>query len=142
MELHADWHNCLCHDDVHLKNWYVAGNGEMGLSDWQDVSRGHWARDVAYAVSTALTVEDRRAWEQDLIKYYLEELRASGGPQVGFDEAWKVYRRQLITALDALVNEDTAEDQERLALVEMLWAEYEALLGSATRTEEEMPEHD
>lgn len=66
------------------------------------------------------------------------------------DAGWPAWRdpvvlarkRQLITALDALMNEDTAEDQERLALVEMLWAEYEALLGSATRTEEEMPEHD
>lgn len=66
------------------------------------------------------------------------------------DAGWPAWRdpvvlarkRQLITALDALVNEDTAEDQERLALVEMLWAEYEALLGSATRTEGEMPDHD
>ena len=29
-----------------------------------------------------------------------------------------------------------------LARIETLWIEYEALLGSATRTEEEMPDHD
>ena len=51
-------------------------------------------------------------------------------------------KRQLITALDALVNEDTAEDQERLAYIETLWAEYEALLGSTMRIDEEMPDHD
>lgn len=50
-------------------------------------------------------------------------------------------KRQLITALDALVNEDMAEDQERLACIETLWAEYEALLGTM-RIEEEMPDHD
>jgi hypothetical protein len=99
MELHANWPNCLSHGDVHLKNWYVAGTGEMGLSDWQCATRGHWARDLAYTMSTALTVEDRRAWERDLINYYLEELRAAGGPAVTFNDAWNAYRQQLITSL-------------------------------------------
>lgn len=99
MELHRKQPEFLSHGDVHLKNWYVAGSGEMGLSDWQCATRGHWARDVAYAMSTALTVENRRAWERDLIKYYLEELRAAGGPVVSFDDGWNAYRQQLITAL-------------------------------------------
>jgi len=99
MALHSGWPNCLSHGDVHLKNWYVAGNGEMGLSDWQCATRGHWARDLAYTLSTALTVEDRRNWERELIAYYLEELQAAGGPAVAFDEAWNAYRQQLITSL-------------------------------------------
>ncbi|UCV23604.1 ecdysteroid 22-kinase family protein [Ferribacterium limneticum] len=99
MELHSSWPNCLSHGDVHLKNWYVAGSGEMGLSDWQCATRGHWARDVAYTMSTALTVEDRRRWEKELIKYYLEEMHVAGGPKVSFNEGWNAYRQQLITAL-------------------------------------------
>lgn len=99
MELHRTSPYFFAHGDVHLKNWYVAGSGEMGLGDWQCASRGHWARDFAYALSTALTVEDRRTWERDLLKLYLEELRAAGGPAVSFDEGWNAYRQQLITAL-------------------------------------------
>ncbi|MBN3788515.1 phosphotransferase [Burkholderia sp. Ac-20353] len=99
MELHANGSPCLSHGDVHLKNWYVAGNGEMGLSDWQCATRGHWSRDLAYTISCALTVEHRRTWERDLIQYYIEEFRAAGGPAVSFDEAWNAYRQQLVTAL-------------------------------------------
>jgi Phosphotransferase enzyme family len=99
----VDLHNrlplTLMHGDVHLKNWYIAGNGEMGLSDWQCVSRGHWSRDVCYAMSSALTVENRRAWENDLLRFYLDRLHAAGGPNVSFDDAWLNYRQQLMTAL-------------------------------------------
>lgn len=87
------------HGDVHLKNWYVAGNGEMGLADWQCCNIGHWSRDVAYTVSTALTTEDRRAWEQDLVRLYIEELAAAGGPRETFDNAFRHYRQQLMTSL-------------------------------------------
>ncbi len=61
--------------------------------------------------------------------------------------AWRdplvlVRKRRLIETLDALVNDEAAEDQERQARIETLWAEYEALLGSTARTGEEMPDHD
>lgn len=89
----------LTHEDVHLKNWYVAGSGEMGLSDWQCTTVGHWGRDFAYAIGTALTTEDRRAWERDLLTLYLDELGRNGGPTTSFDEAWDIYREQLLPAL-------------------------------------------
>jgi Phosphotransferase enzyme family len=99
VELHNHLPLTLTHGDVHLKNWYIAGNGEMGLSDWQCVNRGHWARDVCYTISSALTVENRRAWETDLLRLYLGEMAAQGGPKVSFEEAWLNYRQQLMTAL-------------------------------------------
>lgn len=99
MEIHQKGPYYYAHGDVHLKNWYVAGSGEMGLSDWQCCGRGHWARDFAYTIATALKVEDRRAWERDLLKLYLETQRAAGGPAISFDDAWNAYRQQLITAL-------------------------------------------
>lgn len=99
IEFHDKVPQTFAHHDVHLKNWYVAGNGEMGLSDWQCAVRGHWSRDFAYTISTALTIEDRRAWEKDLLRYYLDHLHAEGGPKLDFDEAWLHYTQQLITAL-------------------------------------------
>lgn len=89
----------VTHEDVHLKNWYVAGNDEMGLSDWQCTTIGHWGRDLSYAIGTALTIEDRRAWERDLIAIYLDELASHGGPATSFDEAWTIYREQMLPAL-------------------------------------------
>lgn len=99
VERHGELPRTITHGDVHLKNWYVAWDGEMGLSDWQCANAGHWSRDLAYTLATALSVEDREAWDRELIAYYLDELARHGGPKVAFDEAWQHYREQLWTAL-------------------------------------------
>ncbi|MCY1304535.1 hypothetical protein D9M70_542930 [compost metagenome] len=96
---HEGIEHTLIHGDVHLKNWYVAGNGEMGLSDWQCSGRGHWGRDLSYTISTALLPEDRRRWERELVLLYLAQLEAAGGPRVPFAEGWNIYRQQLTSAL-------------------------------------------
>jgi thiamine kinase-like enzyme len=88
----------LNHGDVHLKNWYITPNG-MGLGDWQVACRGHWSRDVAYTISTALPVEDRRNAEKTLLQHYLERLHTAGGTAIAFDDAWRNYRQQLFSAL-------------------------------------------
>lgn len=89
----------LTHGDVHLKNWYITRDGQMGLSDWQCTSHGHWGRDLSYTIATSLTIEDRRKWERDLIAYYLETLTELGGQTVSFDDAWHIYREQMLPAL-------------------------------------------
>lgn len=96
---HARLPVTLLHSDVHLKNWYVAADGEMGLMDWQVLTQGNGIRDLAYAIATALTVEDRRAWEMDLIRYYLEHLKQEAGAAPSFDDALTLYRQQLFCAL-------------------------------------------
>ncbi|MET0545860.1 MAG: phosphotransferase [Caulobacterales bacterium] len=88
----------LQHCDVHLKNWYII-DGRMGLADWQIMSVGHWSRDFIYAVSTALTIENRRAWERDLLKLYLERMRKNGVDAGSFDDALLNCRQQLFSAL-------------------------------------------
>lgn len=89
----------LVHSDVHLKNWYVAGNGKMGLSDWQICVKGCGVRDLAYAISTALTVDNRRQWEMDLIRHYLACLEAEGAKPFSFEQTLLIYRQQLLCAL-------------------------------------------
>jgi hypothetical protein len=96
---HDELPSTLLHSDVHLKNWYVRGRAQMGLGDWHCCCTGNWSRDFAYAVAVALTPEDRRAWEQELLRHYLAEVRAHGGDEIGFDQAWSLYRQQLFTAL-------------------------------------------
>ena len=97
--LHSRLPRMLVHSDVHLKNWYVAAPDRMGLTDWQCSCKGHWSRDLSYCISTALTVEQRRAWEKELLTYYLELMRAKGVPAIAFDDAWLAYRAQMFSAL-------------------------------------------
>lgn len=87
------------HGDPHLRNWYVTDAGRMGLTDWGGACVGHWSRDLAYALSVALKTEDRRAWERDLIDYYLDELESFGVPRIPFELAWDYYRQQLFSSL-------------------------------------------
>lgn len=98
-ELHASMPRTFSHNDTHLRNWYIAPGGRMALTDWQTFAGGHWGRDVAYTISTCLSAENRRAWERELLQFYLEELQAAGGPKMAFDYAWKYYRQHLFDAL-------------------------------------------
>lgn len=85
----------LLHGDVHLGNWYRNADGRVGLADWQNTSIGSWVFDFAYAVSTTLAVEDRRAWERELLERYV----AAVGHGLTVDAAWPMYRRALTIPL-------------------------------------------
>lgn len=99
VELHRDLPRTLIHSDVHLKNWYIDSDGDMGLNDWQCACKGHWSRDLAYVLATALSPANRREWERDLVAYYLDQLHDAGAPRVSFETAWRLYRQNLFSAL-------------------------------------------
>ena len=85
----------LLHQDVHQGNWLRDPDGRMGLYDWQCVARGEWALDFAYAMSCNLPVEDRRAWERELLERYLWRLGEEGAQNPpSFEPAWLRYRQQ------------------------------------------------
>jgi hypothetical protein len=65
------------------------------VCDWQVGLRGSWAYDYSYLLATALEIEDRRAWEHDLLDFYLEQLAAAGGEPVPRARAWQAYRQAL-----------------------------------------------
>lgn len=88
------------HGDVHPGNWYVTGAGRLGLYDWQLSVRGGPARDLAYALSTHLSIEQRRAWEHDLLDRYLGRLDEAGvKAELTFDELFLGYRQQVCYAM-------------------------------------------
>jgi Phosphotransferase enzyme family len=99
LAMHKSAPNTLLHSDVHSRNWYLTRDSGMGLYDWQLITRGIWALDVAYALSSALTVDDRRAWERELIELYIDRLHAAGGPALSFEHAWLAYRQQVFHGL-------------------------------------------
>jgi aminoglycoside phosphotransferase (APT) family kinase protein len=98
-ELHNALPHTIVHSDPHLGNWYTTVAGTMGLLDWQCLARGHWSRDLAYALSATLTIEDRRVWERDLVALYVDLFAVHSGVTIGFDEAWLRYRQQQFGAL-------------------------------------------
>ena len=89
----------VIHQDTHAGNWFRYGTNKMALHDWQGVARGSWATDLSYALSANLRPDDRRAWEADLIKKYLDDLAAVGGVRLGFGEAFLAYRREMLHGL-------------------------------------------
>lgn len=99
VERHLHLPHTLLHGDTHLRNWYIVPSGEMGLGDWQVTTQGHWSRDLIYAITTSLTVENRRQWGQELIRYHHDQLQQQSGRVLPFDGIFDETRRQLFTAL-------------------------------------------
>ncbi|UAK39415.1 aminoglycoside phosphotransferase family protein [Gordonia bronchialis] len=89
----------LLHHDVHSKNWYVDGDGRMGLYDWQTIVKGTWAIDFAYALNCGLEIADRRAWFDELLGRYLDALAAGGVTPPTRSDAERAYREQSIHGL-------------------------------------------
>lgn len=89
----------LIHSDVHIGNWYRTAAGKMGLCDWQCLARGHWSRDFAYAVTAALTPDDRRIWERELLRRYLDRFAELTGKTQDLDQSFLWYRQQMVHAL-------------------------------------------
>jgi aminoglycoside phosphotransferase (APT) family kinase protein len=99
LALHDSEPQGLIHSDVHIGNWYRTGAGQMGLCDWQCLSRGHWSRDFAYAVTASLTPDNRRSWERELLARYIERFAEKTGVTPDFDLSFLRYRQQIVHAL-------------------------------------------
>jgi thiamine kinase-like enzyme len=90
------------HGDVHPGNWYLTRDGALGLYDWQMCVIGGPARDLAYALTSHLTIEDRRAWERELLECYRHELAArSVDSTPGSADLFHDYRRQVVYGMFA-----------------------------------------
>jgi hypothetical protein len=99
-ELRSQAPRTLLHADIHLGNWYITDSRAMGLCDWQCTVKGQWAVDFAYAVTSSLEPDERRAWERDLLKLYLDSLELPAGQvKPTMEEAWLAYRQQTLHGL-------------------------------------------
>lgn len=90
----APW--SVIHGDPHIGNVYLDRDGRPCFLDWQLVQRGPWYLDLGYHLASALTVEDRRRSEEDLVQHYLGRLTAAGVDAPSGDDLWRGYRRGLI----------------------------------------------
>lgn len=89
----------LLHGDPHIGNTYVLPDGEVGFLDWQMVRRGNWSLDVGYFLQGALTIDDRRSAERDLIDEYRATLDLPAAELPSSDELWLRYRASVAHGL-------------------------------------------
>jgi hypothetical protein len=92
----------LVHGDYRLDNMLFGAEGarrRFVVVDWQTVSWGPAMTDVSYFLGASLSLEDRRACEQTLVREYLEQLRAHGVRDLTWEQCWHGYRRQSFLGL-------------------------------------------
>jgi hypothetical protein len=64
--------------------------------DWQTLSLGLPARDLAYFLATGLPVAERRAHERDLVAAYHAALEGHGVASYDLDACWEDYRFSMV----------------------------------------------
>ncbi len=92
--IEAQGPRCVIHGDTHLGNLFEWPDGSPGFLDPQP-SLANPLMEVAYHMTAALDIVDRREAERELLAGYLDALRANGVSPPEFDEAWLQYRQFL-----------------------------------------------
>ncbi len=89
----------LLHGDPHIGNTYVLPDDTVGFLDWQMVRRGSFSLDLGYFLQGALTIEDRRSAERDLLAEYRYALRLPSHERPSADDLWLHYRASVAHGL-------------------------------------------
>jgi hypothetical protein len=131
--LHARWHegpHTVIHGDTHIGNLFLDGN-RTGFLDWGIINVSTPMRDVSYLMLMAMSIEDRRAHERDLLRHYLDVQHANGGPKISFDDAWHSHRLQaayVVPACCQIVMFPDNEDPARRKFAQAFLGRAEAAL--------------
>lgn len=80
------------HGDAHFAQLYRVPGSAPAFLDWQTACLAPWAHDVAYFLGSALSIEDRRTRERELLRHYIDALAGHGGPRLDDENAWYEYR--------------------------------------------------
>ncbi|WP_405182659.1 aminoglycoside phosphotransferase family protein [Nocardia sp. NBC_01377] len=99
----ADWlmlepdRYCLLHGDFRLDNLlFGSGSRRVTVVDWQTVTVGLPARDLAYFVATGLLADIRSEVERDLVARYHTALLTHGVSGYAEAQCWQDYRLGLL----------------------------------------------
>lgn len=91
---------CLLHGDSHTGNTYLVSDAPRFL-DWQMIHIGSAFHDLSYFVGAALTIEDRRANEWDVVDHYLRTLEKYGVEPLRTtdEEVAKEYKKSFLAGI-------------------------------------------
>ena len=85
----------FAHMDYRADNFLFggsAGRDAVTVLDWQLSVRGAGVWDIANFLAGSVTLDDRRAWEHELVRRYYEGLAAAGITGYEWDRCWRDYR--------------------------------------------------
>jgi hypothetical protein len=85
--------HAIVHGDYRLDNMLFGDERPFVIVDWQTVAHGPPLIDLAYFLGGSLSVEDRRAGEEELVRRYHAGLEAGGVTGFGWEQCWAEYRR-------------------------------------------------
>lgn len=88
----------ILHMDYRLDNLMFHADGRLSAVDWQGLSIGLPARDLAFLLGTGLSVADRRAEERSIVAAYHERLLSYGVEDHSLEECWDDYRFGMMQA--------------------------------------------
>lgn len=89
----------LLHGDPHIGNTYVLPDNTVGFLDWQVLRRGNHVIDLGYFLQGAVTIEDRRVCEVDLIDEYHQALELPDDERPSREAVWLRYRASVAHGL-------------------------------------------
>jgi hypothetical protein len=109
----------VVHGDTHIGNVFD-DHGRTGFLDWGMIMVSTPMRDVSYFLTMAMSIDDRRTHERDLLRHYLGARRALGASDIDVDQAWWWHRIQAAYTVPAscqvvLFPEDISEGRRIFA---------------------------
>ena len=87
----------LVHGDFRSENILFDGDQACTV-DWQTTSEASPLTDLAYFMGGSVDLEDRRAWEKEVVREY-SALLGGLGVDLEFDDCWQQYREQAMHGL-------------------------------------------
>jgi hypothetical protein len=99
--LRQDEPRTVQHADYRVDNLLFGGPADspVAVVDWQTVTWGQAAADLAYFLGGSIDVEARRRHETDLVRRYFDVARGHGMTDYSFDDLWRDYRRHAYSGL-------------------------------------------
>jgi len=94
------------HADFRLENMFFAAKPEhppFAIVDWQSITKTSPGQDLGYFLTQSVKLEVRRAHERELLRRYLDGMRAAGVRDYSWDRLWHDYRLGVLYLLDFAV---------------------------------------
>ena len=87
----------ISHTDLRLDNLFfdLPDGSPIAIIDWQLTVRASGAFDVSYFICQSLTLEDRRANEERLVRRWHDGLVANGVKDYSFEQAWSDFKMNI-----------------------------------------------
>lgn len=126
MEDTANYPWTFAHGDVRLDNVFFDDHGSsLSLVDWQIGFRTAGAFDVAYFLCQSLTVDDRRANEERILRAYHQSLVERGVTGYSWDDCWSDYVRSAMFSFCYPLTAGASLDLVNERAVELVAAMFE-----------------